>query len=238
MKPPGPDGQRSLGNLIASRLRDDILLGRLTPGTPLTQPAVSQIYGTSRMPARDALRQLISEGLLVEVAGGAVVARFTIADLEDAHALMAFAHGQAARRAAYNATYDQLTELANLQQAMETAHREGDGASLVEHNWRFHELVNQASRSPKVLAVIRSVAMAMPREYLAAFPELVPALNADKAAIVAALKNRDGDSAAALMQAHVLRGGANLISYFAEKGLISTSGGPVPPLPSADLSRS
>ena len=47
-----------LGQRIADALRHDILFGRLAPGTKLAQTQVCERFGTSRMPVRDALRQL------------------------------------------------------------------------------------------------------------------------------------------------------------------------------------
>src|SRR5207244_3232515 len=105
---------------------------------------------------------------------------------------MAFAHGQAARRAAENATYDELTGLTELHERLVQAHREGRTSDLVALNWEFHRTVNRIARAPKILTVIRTVAMSMPRDHLAAFPDLIPEANAQKAAVIAAMKQRDG----------------------------------------------
>src|SRR5581483_9108070 len=65
---PAPNGDRELlGQAIAARLREAILDGRLAPGTPIRQEALAQQLGTSRIPVREALRQLESEGLLTLV---------------------------------------------------------------------------------------------------------------------------------------------------------------------------
>lgn len=45
-------------------LRSRILSGDLAPGTPLVEGAVAKEFGTSRSPVRDALGQLVYEGLL------------------------------------------------------------------------------------------------------------------------------------------------------------------------------
>jgi DNA-binding GntR family transcriptional regulator len=145
---------QALGHKIAELVREDILLGRLRPDTPVGQPKLSARYGTSRMPARDALKLLMNEGLVVSAGAGTVVARFTVEELEDAHATMAFAHGRAARRAALNASYDELTALTGLHDQMVTAQksdekaRDGDladelmrrhvarsGVSLISYFW-------------------------------------------------------------------------------------------------------
>ena len=58
----GADEGGTLERLRA--LRRDILLGVLKPGTKISQQQLTELYGTSRMPVRDALRLLVHEGLM------------------------------------------------------------------------------------------------------------------------------------------------------------------------------
>lgn len=51
--------------IIEQRLRDAILDGTLTEGTPIRQQEIADLYSVSRMPAREALRQLEAQGLLI-----------------------------------------------------------------------------------------------------------------------------------------------------------------------------
>ena len=52
---------------VAERLRTAILAGDIAPGAPLVETALSQRFDVSRGPLREALRQLIEEGLVVTV---------------------------------------------------------------------------------------------------------------------------------------------------------------------------
>ena len=52
---------------IAEQLRAAILAGDIAPGSPLVETVLSQRFEVSRGPLREALRQLIEEGLLVAV---------------------------------------------------------------------------------------------------------------------------------------------------------------------------
>jgi DNA-binding GntR family transcriptional regulator len=49
---------------VRQGLRRAILAGELTPGTPLRQDELAERFGTSRIPVREALRQLKAEGLV------------------------------------------------------------------------------------------------------------------------------------------------------------------------------
>lgn len=63
----GADGDRgSLTQMVAQELRESILAGRLEPGARVGQDALAQRYGVSRIPVREALRLLETEGLVVQ----------------------------------------------------------------------------------------------------------------------------------------------------------------------------
>jgi DNA-binding GntR family transcriptional regulator len=51
--------------VVARRLHDRIVDGTLPPGAPIRQEAVAREFGVSRLPVREALRQLENEGLVV-----------------------------------------------------------------------------------------------------------------------------------------------------------------------------
>ncbi|WP_314173907.1 GntR family transcriptional regulator [Streptomyces winkii] len=73
---------RSTRAHIVSLLREAIIEGRLQPGARLRQDRLSEEYGVSATPIREALRQLESEGLVVhEPNRGAFVAEVTAHEL-------------------------------------------------------------------------------------------------------------------------------------------------------------
>lgn len=64
---------------IAHSIRDDILGGRLVPGARIRQEDVAARFGASRLPVREALRSLESDGLVTLVANtGAWVSRLSL----------------------------------------------------------------------------------------------------------------------------------------------------------------
>ena len=64
----------STGDSIAVALRDEILAGRLVAGERLVEEAIAKRYGVSRVPVREALGRLQSEGFvsIVRYRGAAV----------------------------------------------------------------------------------------------------------------------------------------------------------------------
>ena len=93
-KPPQP---KLLRQWVTERIRADILEGRLKAGEWLRQEQLAQRYEVSQMPVREALKQLISEGLVRhEVRRGARVVSVTRQDVSDLYACRALVEGMAA----------------------------------------------------------------------------------------------------------------------------------------------
>ena len=83
MTSPADVPKESLVGSIARDLREQILAGRLSPGRRISQASIAEHYGVSRLPVREALRALSTEGLVVlEPSRGARVAAL---DREDLH---------------------------------------------------------------------------------------------------------------------------------------------------------
>lgn len=59
--------KQTFGTRIADELRKAIFAGEIAPGAPLIETALAEQFGVSRGPLREAIRQLIDEGLLVQV---------------------------------------------------------------------------------------------------------------------------------------------------------------------------
>lgn len=86
-------------SVIEERLRSAILDGRLAPGMALRQQELATLFGVSRMPVREALRQLEAQSLLQVVAHkGAVVAPLISEDAMDSYGLRVILESEALRQ--------------------------------------------------------------------------------------------------------------------------------------------
>ena len=75
--------EQPLGDRMLSRIRADILSLKLAPGEVISERALQASYGASRTPIRQALIQLIREGLIVRTTRGYAVAPFDLEELDE-----------------------------------------------------------------------------------------------------------------------------------------------------------
>ncbi len=82
--PSGPEPDLSKADLVHRRLKEEIELGELAPGTPLSELSLVERTGASRTPVREALRRLAAEGLVDLVPRqGARVSRVSLQSVRD-----------------------------------------------------------------------------------------------------------------------------------------------------------
>jgi DNA-binding GntR family transcriptional regulator len=83
---------------VVEILRSDIVAGDLEPGTRLVEAALCTRFSVSRPVVREALRQLVAEGLLESVPNqGTVVARLGVDSARDLYEVRALLEGYAGR---------------------------------------------------------------------------------------------------------------------------------------------
>src|ERR1051326_30154 len=76
--------RQSLTSAVADKLRDKIVRGEIHEGEQLRQDAIAREFQVSRIPVREALRQLEAEGLITIIPHrGAVVSSLSPADIEE-----------------------------------------------------------------------------------------------------------------------------------------------------------
>lgn len=211
--------RKSLGNQIADHLREEILLGRIAPGTTVSQQSLCDVYGTSRMPVRDALMKLSNEGLINSSGSISVVAQLTSENVMDSFDIEAMLHGRAGARAAARAADEEIEDLAKLDAEMMEAQSREDIEALGDLNWQFHRTINLMARSPKLINALRIVTLHVPRGYLTELPDWTTRANAEHAQIIEAFRSRDSVLVEELLHAHIAAAGVNLTRYLKGLGL-------------------
>ncbi len=153
-----PDRPDTRSDVIAEALRDAIIDGRLKQGERLREDAVAKEHGVSRVPVREALRRLESEGFvtLTPHKGASVSHTQRSATIE----LMQVRRGLevlAARLAAERRGGDFADELMVAVEQGQEAGREGRVDELPALIMSFHDLVAQASGNEQLVVMLRRV---------------------------------------------------------------------------------
>lgn len=128
---------RTLSAAIVDRLRENIILGELRPGERLWQDRLAERFGVSRIPIREALRQLSAEGLVtLQSHKSAEVARLSTVDIEEVFTISGTLEAVGAERGAALLTPADVEELGRLLDEMRRA--EGDPPVWYRFNLEFH----------------------------------------------------------------------------------------------------
>ena len=201
-----PLDNRTLWEQVRDRLREDILAGRLEPGTELSEVALAREFGTSRGPLREALGRLAAEGLVsVTPRRGAVVTQLSRQEFIDAYQVREALETLAVRLAVPLMSDAEVAHLRELCELMARAAAGGEVRLFFDTNNSFHEAVVRGSRNRKLHEVHRLLVGQM-APYLPRSLELRGNLGqsvAEHAAILAAIEARDAERAAQLLAEHI-----------------------------------
>ncbi|MFF0816966.1 GntR family transcriptional regulator [Rhodococcus sp. NPDC003318] len=214
LMPTGTAGRSDQTSKQYLRLRADILDGKFPQGAPLHETQLSETYGASRTPIREALNWLAHDGLLERAARGFRVRSGTPEDVIEIYAARVALESEAAGAAALRHTDLDMARLERLHGFCCDA---ADDADVRTGNFRFHEALWQAAHNTTITALLVRLTTQLriydsgpPSNY--GEPDL---LNSEHAQILDALRARDERAAREHMRAHLERSREQRIRLFA-----------------------
>jgi DNA-binding GntR family transcriptional regulator len=214
--PRRPTSHPSLKRSTASYLREQILTGRLTPGTKIDQDEIGAALGVSRLPVREALIELADEGLVDAVPRrGAFVARLERADIVDHYRIFAVVAGLAVSRAATSLSDAQLVELREIHESFVAA---TDADAQAAWNHEFHKRINRAGGSQRLVSVLALLSRSLPVRYFEFVPGWAERSARHHERILLALEQRDAHEAQRLMEHHATESGELAVGILEEMG--------------------
>ena len=153
-----PIARTSIVESIADRLRTRILDGDFQDGEALRQEAIAEAYAVSRMPVREALRQLEAEGLVVfHPHRGAIVSGLEPAEVEELFDLRILIEPDLIRRAAPRASAEDIRACKRALVASEAAFDSRKVARWGEANWKLHEAMYRPAQRRRSLTFVRTL---------------------------------------------------------------------------------
>lgn len=226
---PAPDSGRNLTSSVTDRLTEEIVAGKLTPGTRLpTERALMESYGVSRTVVREAIAALRADGLVETRQGsGAFVARDlgkrpfridpvglgSIGRVFEVMELRLCVEVEAAGLAAERRTKTDLANLRRINRAMGKAVSKGDPA--IELDFNLHNTIGAATGNPYFSSFLEFIGrIIIPRrtiliEEIGSADQYQPFLariHDDHDRIIAAIAEQNVMAARQAMRSHLVEG--------------------------------
>lgn len=140
---------KSLADLVYEAVRAKIISGEIPPGDWLRQEELSQQFGVSHTPVREALDRLISDGLTERVPHkGVQVATIDEQDIAELYCLRLLLEPIALRLAAANMNDRQIDRLRQIIQKASALTDLEDMPARRRMNREFHLMICRSCRSP------------------------------------------------------------------------------------------
>lgn len=208
----GADGGGDTAALLASgrvtdALRDAILAGRLEPGSRVRQEELAEEFGVSRIPVREALHQLESEGLVILVPNsGAWISRLDRAECIEIYKIRERLEPLALQES--SASLPAAT-LALLEELVDRIEASSDTEEFLRLDRQFHLLSYQGAEMPQLREMIQKF-WNTTQHYRRAFAATVGRsgmrmVHHEHRLIMEALRRRDGEQASLILYGHIRR---------------------------------
>lgn len=199
-------GYQTKGEIVYQRLRAAILDGALLPGDRLNVDELARQLGVSKIPVREALQRLETQGLIVQTPhAGARVASLSLREITGVYHMRAELEGLAARLAAPLITDAELHTLRANHAGMTARYDAGDLPPLGSLNEEFHRLIAHATGYTTLEETIMAMFLSVAR-YRVVLPVDVhswPQVIEEHRSIIAALAAHDAVEAERLSRLHV-----------------------------------
>ncbi len=206
----------SLSAKVFEQLQEDILSGRYKKDEELKEKTLGEIYGVSRTPVREALRQLELEGLVSMIPNkGARVEGFSPEDIHDIYEIRSMLEGLCAKWAARKATPDMIAKLEEIIYLTDFHTEKGHAKQVYEMDNQFHEKLYEAGGSKVLAHLLNDYHRYVQRVRKASLKSQERSVKstAEHAAIVKAIKDHDEEQAQKLANAHIMNSIKNIEHY-------------------------
>jgi DNA-binding GntR family transcriptional regulator len=200
---------------IVRILRDAIIQGKFKPGERLIQDELAKSLGVSRMPIREAFKQLESEGYVtLEPHKGAVVKEFTIQELEEIYLLRSKLEPIAVKESLKSIDEQSISQLEECHEQMKNA---SSIHEFVELNIKFHNLLIKDCKLEKLNTIIQSLWTGFPQQTPHLLPNQIQSSIVEHEGILNAIKQGNIDEACSIVEKHIIRAENEVIENIRRK---------------------
>src|SRR5215831_1222161 len=213
--------RQSLTSAVADKLREQIIRGEIPEGAQLRQDAIATQYQVSRIPVREALRQLDAEGLIAIVPNrGAIVPALSPNDIGELFSIRALLEPEVLKLSIPHLTEEDFAEAgAVLRKYVSELRKQEHVSAWGRLNWQFHSILYSRANQPRFMAIIRNVNNSGERYtrlqlYLT---HGVKRANDEHHQILELCRQRDVTAACDLLREHIRHAGRSLKEVLEQK---------------------
>lgn len=194
---------------VVSRLREAILKREFQPGERLVQEELAEAMGVSRMPIREALRQLEKEGLVtLEAHKGAIVTPVTPDDIEEIYYLRSVLESEVVERSLPLLTPGDIKILHQLAADMEMAVAQDDAERFIEKNGEFHRMMRKGCSWRRANMMLESLWHGFPPHTPGILPGQMERSVVEHKEMLRLIEAGDAEQLKQAIRKHILRTGA------------------------------
>lgn len=198
---------------VVDSLRNAILQGQYKANQPLRQDQIAEALGVSKIPLREALVQLKSEGLVTILPKrGAIVSELSGAEVEEIYAMRIALETMAIKKAI---PLLNKSDIIRAKSVLEIIESETDKNQWGELNWEFHANLYQAAQMPLLLNTIHHLHNNVTR-YLIIYLERLSASDRSQKEhrdMLQACLDQNSTKAVNILKKHLKHASDNLVSY-------------------------
>lgn len=209
--------RKTTPTIVADILRAAILKGELKGGQQLIQADIAEQFGMSRIPVREALKQLEAEGLVkLNPNKGAIITELSADEVQEIYEIRSFLETGAIEISIMNLTAEDLNRAEEILKAIDNA---PDVNKWLELNWEFHSCLYSPANRPRLLSIINNLHVNVAR-YMRIYLELMnfeDKSQEEHYRILTACREKNVQEAVEIIKQHLENASVTLVSYLNER---------------------
>jgi len=198
--------QPAIADVIATRLEEDIVLGRRHPRERLIEQDLCEQFNTHRADVRLALFELEKKGIIQRIPNrGAIVRDLTPNEVIEIYAVREELEVMAVRILPFPVARSNIDKLDDIQRKHSAAIDSGDLLTVFYSNLYFHRTLFELCGNTCLIETIELLAQKVYgiRSYANAFPDALDRARRDHVDMIAALRSSNRDALIALTRRHL-----------------------------------
>jgi len=207
---------QSIAQQVIDAVREMILSGELAEGAQLRQDTLAGLLQVSRIPVREALRQLEAEGLVTFFPHrGAIVSALSSSEIRELFDTRALLECDLLCRAIPNMTEADFSRADAVLQAFDDAFARWEVRLWGQLNWRYHSALYTPANRPLTMGLVQNLSFNVDR-YLRLHLQLATEIERarrDHRRLLALCRGRRTEAACKFLRKHIMGAGTALVRF-------------------------